>query len=127
MRMGDQGRDVVLRFWQGLERRDFDEAASYLTEDFVEEWPQSGERIVGVPNWMGMVRNHPTFPSIAHVRTVGEGDVWATHAAYDYGDGVPWQICAIQELRDRAIARITEFFGSPFEAAEWRADLVEQM
>jgi hypothetical protein len=127
MRMGDQGRDVVLRFWQGLEHRDFDGAAFYLTEDFVEEWPQSGERIVGVPNWMGMVRNHPTFPSISHVRTVGEGDVWATHSAYDYGDGVPWQICAIQELRDGAIARITEFFGSPFEAAEWRVDLVERM
>ena len=125
--MGAEGGEVVLRFWEALERRDFDGAASRLTEDFVEEWPQSGERIVGIPNWLGMVRNHPTFPSIRHVRTVGEGDVWASHSIYDYGDGVPWQICAVQELRDGAIARITEFFGSPFEAAQWRVDLVERM
>jgi ketosteroid isomerase-like protein len=124
--VSEENRRIVQRFWEALERSDFDAAAACFGEAFVEEWPQSGERIVGAENWLGMVRTHPTFPAIRHVRTVGEGNVWATHATYDYGDGVPWQIGAIQELQDGRIARITEFFGSPFEAADWRSDLVER-
>ena len=92
----------------------------------MEEWPQSGERIRGPQNWLAMATAYPGFPSIVHERTVGEGDVWASHARYDYGDGTPWQVVAIEELRDGKIARITEVFGSPFEAADWRKDIVER-
>jgi ketosteroid isomerase-like protein len=124
---GDGNRELVERFWKALEDRDLEEAARCFHDDFVEEWPQSGERIRGIENWLGMATTHPTFPSVSHVRTVGEGEVWASHARYDYGDGTPWQVIAIQEFRDGRIARITEVFGTPFEAAEWRTHLVERI
>lgn len=118
--------EIVRGFWSALEAGDTERAASFLHDGFAEEWPQSGERIRGPDNWLGMATTHPTFPSIVHVRTVGASEVWATHARYDYGDGTPWQVIAIQEVRDGKIVRITEVFGTPFEAAEWRADLVER-
>jgi hypothetical protein len=116
---------VVERFWRALEEGDHQAAVECLHKEFVEEWPQSGERIRGPENWLGMATAHPTFPTVTLVRTVGEGDVWATHARYDYGDGTPWQVVAIQELREGRIARLTEVFGTPFEAADWRRHLVE--
>ena len=119
--------EVAIGFWEALAGRDFEAAASALHEDFVEDWPQSGERIVGIPNWLRMVREHPTFPSIEPKRTVGAGDLWVSECRFDYGDGTPWSICAVQEFRDGKIARITEYFGSPFEAAGWRTGIVERI
>jgi SnoaL-like domain len=118
--------EIVRAFWSALEGADVEGAASFLHEGFVEEWPQSGERIRGADNWLAMATTHPTFPSIEHVRTVGENDVWATHARYDYGDGTPWQVIAVQEVREGKIVRITEVFGTPFDAADWRSHLVER-
>jgi SnoaL-like domain len=120
-------QETVVVFWEALARKDLEEAATALHEDFIEDWPQSGERIVGVANWLRMVREHPTFPTIEPTRTIGAGDVWVTESRYDYGDGTPWSICAVQELRDGRIARITEYFGSPFEAADWRTEIVERI
>jgi hypothetical protein len=60
----DTNRETAEAFWEALARREFDSAAAALHPDFVEDWPQSGERIVGVPNWLRMVREHPTFPTI---------------------------------------------------------------
>jgi hypothetical protein len=48
-------------------------------------------------------------------------------AVEDYGDGTPWHVIAIQECRDGKIVRLTEAFGTPFEAAGWRAHLVERI
>ncbi|MGH2676744.1 MAG: nuclear transport factor 2 family protein [Actinomycetota bacterium] len=123
----DSNRETAEAFWEALARRDFDGAASSLHPEFVEDWPQSGERIVGVPNWLRMVNEHPTFPTIQHMRTIGGGGLCVSECRFDYGDGTPWAICAVQEFRDGKIARITEYFGSPFEAAEWRTDIVERI
>jgi hypothetical protein len=125
--MMDANRESAERLWSALARKEFDAAAAELHPDLVEEWPQSGERIVGVPNWLRMVNEHPTFPSIEPKRHVGAGDLWVSECRFDYGDGTPWSICAVQEFREGKIARITEYFGSPFEAADWRTGIVERI
>jgi hypothetical protein len=120
-------RETAVAFWASLARRDFDSASAALHGEFIEEWPQSGERIVGVRNWLRMVNEHPTFPTIQPQRTIGAADIWVSECRFDYGDGTPWSICAVQEFRDGRIARITEYFGAPFGAADWRADIVERI
>jgi hypothetical protein len=60
----DTNREKAEAFWEALARRELDSAATALHPDFVGDWPQSGERIVGVPNCLRMVREHPTFPTI---------------------------------------------------------------
>ena len=120
-------RETAVAFWESLSRRDFDAASAALHREFVEDWPQSGERIVGVPNWLRIVSEHPTFPAIQPLRTIGTGDVWVSECRFDYGDVALWSICAVQEFRDGKIARITEYFGQPFGAADWRVDIVERI
>jgi hypothetical protein len=116
-------RQAVQRFWNAIEAKDLRAAAAELHEEFIEDWPQSGERIQGAHNWLSMATHHPSFPSSRHVRTIGRDDLWVTHAAFEYApDGsAHYEVCSVQECRDGKIARITEFFAAPFEAAAWRA------
>jgi hypothetical protein len=46
--MGEQeDGHAVTRYWQALETENFEAAKAELHEDFVESYPQSGERIRG--------------------------------------------------------------------------------
>ncbi len=45
--------------WSAIGNGDWDAAAALLHDDFVQEWPQSGERIVGRDNALAINRNFP--------------------------------------------------------------------
>jgi SnoaL-like domain len=103
---------------------------TYATDDFVQEWPQSGERL----NKAGTIRlgeeygeQTGTNPKFTYKRMLGGGDVFVIEGTVDYGDGVPVSYVGIGELRDGKIAKMTEYFANPFEAPAWRADFVERM
>ncbi len=99
------------------------------TDDFVQEWPQSGERLTKD----GSIRLAEVYsektgsePSFTFQRMLEAGDVLVVEGTMDYGDGVPVRYVGIAELRDGKIARMTEYFANPFPAPEWRAPFVEQ-
>ena len=102
----------------------------YAAEDFVEEWPQSGERLTKAASTR-MAENYPqmsgTNPTFTYRRMLGGGDVYVVEGTIDYGDGIPVSYVGVGELRDGKIARMTEYFANPFEAPAWRADFVERM
>jgi ketosteroid isomerase-like protein len=106
----------------------FDEFAS---EDLVEEWPQSGERIRGRANVKKLTEGYSAAtgktPTFKFKRLTGGGDIYVVEATIDYGDGIPVSYVGIAELRDGKIGKITEYFANPFEAPAWRADVVERM
>ena len=126
--MSENNKAAVDRYWRTVGTADWEGATAVMHDDFVEEWPQSGERIRGGANWLSMITAHPTPPAINAMRTWGGGDLWVTHAEFDYmRDGSPpWQVLAVLECRDGKIARLTQVFGAPFEAAEWRSEWVER-
>jgi hypothetical protein len=102
----------------------------YSTEDFVEEWPQSGERLTREAS-MRMAEHYPemsgTRPKMTYKRMLGGGDVFVIEGTIDYGDGVPVSYVGIGEMRGDKVAKMTEYFANPFEAPAWRADFVERM
>ena len=112
---------------------DFGQVASllkYTTDDFVEEWPQSGERLTREAT-LKMAEHYPemsgTSPKMTYKRMLGGGDVFVVEGTIDYGDGVPVSYVGIGELRDGKVAKMTEYFANPFPAPEWRAAFVEKM
>jgi hypothetical protein len=117
-----------------LKSGDFGRLADLLqkhgTDDFVEEWPQSGERLTKASS-MKLAENYPqmsgTTPKFSYRRMVGGGDIFVVEGTIDYGDGVPVSYVGIGELRDGKIKKMTEYFANPFEAPAWRADFVERM
>lgn len=128
--MTDQeSRELVERYWEAIAAGDLDTVYELRSEDFVETWPQSGERMVGRDNARAVDENYPGWPQIQTRRIVGSGNVWVAEATLVYGDdedGDVYQSVGIIELRDGKVAAETAYWGAPFEAAEWRAEWVER-
>ena len=131
--MGDPA-EMAARFDEVLRAGDYGKVGEliqeYAADDFVEEWPQSGERLTKAAaikigeNYPEMSGKSPTF---AYRRMLGSGDMFIVEGTVDYGDGIPVNYVGIGELSDGKITRMTEYFANPFEAPAWRADYVEHM
>jgi len=131
--MGDT-RELAAKFEEALQAGDFG-ALTKLTQehaadDFVQEWPQSGERLT-LANAIRLDESYSamtgTSPTFTYKRMLGGGDIYVIEATIDYGDGVPVRYVGIGELRNGKIAKVTEYFANPFEAPAWRADFVEKL
>ena len=131
--MGDI-REMQRKFEDTLKSGDVGSMAKlteeYSTDDFVEEWPQSGERLTKAAS-MKISENYTdktgTNPKFTYKRMLGGDDVFVVEGTIDYGDGVPVSYVGVGELRGGKVAKMTEYFANPFEAPAWRADFVERM
>ncbi len=131
--MGDT-RELAAAMEAVLKTGDFGKLTQFIgaygTDDFVEEWPQSGERLSKASS-ARLAEHYPemsgTSPTFKYKRMLGGGDVFVVEGTIDYGDGVPVSWVGIGELRDGKIAKMTEYFANPFEAPAWRAEFVEKM
>ena len=139
------GRAIVERLARAIEAKDFDAHAELLTDDYIDEMPQSGERIRGRANALAIARNYPggvgdvesnrligaedkwlLTPTFDVMRIEGSGDVYTYIGTARYSDGTTWQMIVIVELRDGKVAKSTSWYAPPFEAPEWRAPFVER-
>ena len=101
-------------------------------DDFVQEWPQSGERIRGLDNVAklneGYEAGSGTTPQMTLRRILKPGDAWVIEGTIDYGDGIPVSAVAIFEFdAEGKLRRETDYFANPFEPPAWRSHLVELM
>ena len=126
--MGEQDpRRVAAGLWKAIEVGDWDGASALLHDDFVQEWPQSGERIVGRENALAINRNFPGgAPKMAFRESVAVGDLVVLQVDLKYADGSVYQAVCIMELRDGKVAKETDYFAEPFAAPQWRAQWVER-
>ena len=63
----DAGR-LAQALWEAIGAEDWEAVASYVHENFVQEWPQSGERIVGRDNAIAINRHSRGATGRADVR-----------------------------------------------------------
>ncbi len=106
-------------------------AHEHGTDDFVQEWPQSGERLTK-ENSIKLLESYSGMsggpqPKFTYKRMLGGGDTFVVEGSIDYGDGVPVSYVGVGEVRDGKVAKLTEYFANPFPAPEWRAAFVEKM
>jgi SnoaL-like domain len=100
---------------------DPERAHAMYHEDAVLEFPQSGERFVGIENMREWRSEFPSDTSVEFRQVRGEGDVWVAEISITYDEGPANLGLSILELRDGKIARETIYVAEPFEAPEWRA------
>ena len=130
--MGDN-RAMATAFEEVLKTGDYAKLTAliqeFATDDFVEEWPQSGERLskAAALRMSEYPQLSGTSPKFTYKRMLGGGDLFVVEGTIDYGDGIPVSYVGIGEVRDGKVARMTEYFANPFEAPAWRADFVERM
>ena len=124
----EENRQAIERLWQLMEKQDWKAAGELLHDDFVQEWPQSGERIIGRDNAIAIERSFPGgLPTMRFRRTLADGDLAVLEVEFTYADGSRYLGASIIELRDGNVARETDYYAQPFQAPEWRAQWVERM
>jgi ketosteroid isomerase-like protein len=114
--------------WNAMGAGDWEAVAGLLHDDYVQEWPQSGERIVGRDNAVAINQNFPGgLPTMKFRRTLSGGDLAVLEVELTYSDGSRYHGVSVIELRDGKIAKETDFFAQAFPAPQWRAQWVERM
>ncbi len=119
-------RDIVVGFWQTMQSNDFRAAAQWLHDDYVLDWPQSGERIRGRDNFAAINEHYPAADRWQFTinRIVAEGDQVVSDVTVTDGQVVGRAI-TFSTVRAGRIVRQVEYWPDPVEAPAWRALWVE--
>jgi hypothetical protein len=119
---------VAEAMWNQMRAGDWDAAGGHMHDDFVQEWPQSGERIVGRDNALAINRNFPGGLPTMRFRSIrASGNLATLELELTYADGSRYLGVSLLEVRDGKVARETDYFAQPFQAPQWRAQWVERM
>ena len=124
----------------------YDELNALRHPDFVEDWPQSRERIRGGDNMRLIDENRPNkvadgaverfvgtddqflfSPMMTVVHVAGTGDDFTIVARMKYAQGDEWYAVMLCTVKDRRIWRASSYFAPTYEAPSWRAGWVEPM
>lgn len=119
-------KQVVLDFWQQMQRNDWAAASQLLAEDFVGHWPQSAEKIVGRDNFVQINANYPVqgrWEFTIH-QVVADGNKVVTDVSVTDGD-LHARAITFSTVVDRLITEQTEFWPDSMPAAAWRRQWVE--
>jgi SnoaL-like protein len=102
-------------------RSDPDRAHAMYHDDAVLEFPQSGERFVGVENFREWRSGYPASTSFGFREIRGRDDLWVAEVTVRYDGGTQNFGVSIIELRGERIARESIYVAEGFEPPEWRA------
>lgn len=123
-----ESKQVVERFWAAMQTNDFKSAGEYLHDDYILEWPQSGERIRGRANFVAVNENYPAhgrWEFTVH-RIIAEGDEVVSDVGVTDGE-IAGRAITFSTVRAGKIVRQTEFWPDPFGPPAWRAGWVEKI
>jgi ketosteroid isomerase-like protein len=128
-------RTIVEQFLSAMATNDFEAQERLLSDDIVEEYPQSGEVIRGKDNRRAIMENYPggtpretsaTGPSPKPPVVTGADDRYTAAGQITYPNGETWQVVSLIELTHGKVSKMTSYFAAPFEAPAWRAPYVEK-
>jgi hypothetical protein len=116
----DSLRAKVIRYFE-YSGTDADVSHEIYHDDAVLEFPQSGERFVGVENFREWRRMYPAKVEFEIRRITGSGNLWVAELFVSY-DGGPRKFgVSILEFRGDKVAYERIYGAEPWEAPEWRA------
>jgi ketosteroid isomerase-like protein len=122
-----ESRQLVERFWEVMNTNDFRAAAELFHDNYLLEWPQSGERVRGRDNFAAVNENYPAGGRWVFTiqRLIAEGSEVASEVSVTDGTIVA-RVITFSTVRDGKILRQTEYWPDPFQPAPWRAQWVER-
>jgi len=100
-----ENRDTLETYRQEFfERQNIDAIDDLMHDDYVEEYPQSGERTRGKDNARAVYENYPGRPNLIDYSYMLEGDLAVVEMNLDY-EGHRMNACEIVEFEDGKIKR----------------------
>ena len=103
-----------------LRLSDPDLAHAMYAEDAVLEFPQSGERFVGLENIKTWRAKYPADVRYRVRRLTGSGDLWVTELLVSYDGRPPMMGLSVVTFRGDEIVREVIYVTEPWDAAAWR-------
>lgn len=119
-------RQVVEALWQHFDRFEFEAVGPLLHDDFVLEWPLTGERIRGRDNFIAVNKYYPGQWRIRIHKIIVSGDEVVTEITAEDGNERNPAI-SFFECQDGKILKIREYWPLSYPPQEWRAQWVEMM
>jgi ketosteroid isomerase-like protein len=126
--MSNTAVELVRQFWKTMQTNDFRAASQCLSDDYVLEWPQSGERLRGRDNFARVNEEYPAHGRwefmINHLvgnETEAVSDVTITDGT------VRARAITFSTVSEGKITRQVEFWPEDYPAPENRRHLVETM
>jgi limonene-1,2-epoxide hydrolase len=120
--------EIVERFWELMRTNDFRMVGALLGDDFVLDWPQSNERIVGRDNYATMNEEYPAEGPWEFVINRIIGNDREAVSDVSITDGVHQaRVISFFKVRDDLIVRLVEFWPENFPAPDTRKHLVERV
>lgn len=126
--LSEHAIEIVQRFWQLMATNDFHSVGAVLADDFVLDWPQSGERIRGRENYAAMNEQYPAHGRWTFTvnRIVGNDSEAVTDVSVS--DGVQnARAISFFEIQDGRILKMVEYWPDPFPPRQDRNHLVEKI
>jgi hypothetical protein len=140
-----EDREVIVNRWvKALQEHDWAALEDLYHADAIQEFPQSGERVVGLANILSIVQNYPGAPStelrrssgtgdrfvmngmMMPTRIRGLGDVWVVEASMDYEAAGVFEFVAVLDFRGDKIMHEVAYFAARSDPPEWRSQWVER-
>lgn len=117
---------IVEQFWQAMQSNDFRAAAAWLHDDYVLDYPQSGERIRGRDNFAAINMHYPAAGRWQFTinRLMAEDNEVVSDVTVTDGQ-ITARAITFSTVRDGKISHQVEYWPDPFEAPAWRAQWVE--
>jgi ketosteroid isomerase-like protein len=121
-------KQIIENFWETMKTNDFHAVAELLHDDYILEWPQSGERIRGRENFAEINTHFPAEGKWQFTvnQILSDGDQVVTDVTVTDGARMDRAI-TFSTVRDGKILKQVEFWPEPSEAPDWRAEWVERM
>jgi len=119
--------EVAQEFWRLMATNDFHSVASVLADEFVLEWPQTGERIRGAERFARMNHEYPAqgLWRFAINRLIGTEAEAVSDVTVTDGSRTDRAITFFTVARGK-VTRLVEFWPEPCSPAPNRAHLVER-
>ena len=126
--MPEEAVEIAQEVWRKLGAGDWGGARAMLADDYVQEWPQSRERIEGPDDALAINRNFPGgMPAMTFRRAHSAGDLAVLEVELRYADGSRYQGVSVIQVHDGKVVKEVDYFAQPFEAPQWRAQWVKRM
>jgi len=119
--------EVAHEFWRLMATNDFHSVASVLADEFVLEWPQTGERIRGAERFARVTHEYPAqgLWRFAINRLIGTEAEAVSDVTVTDGSRTDRAITFFTVARGK-VTRLVEFWPEPSSPAPSRAHLVER-
>ena len=120
--------EIVKKFWELMASNDFRSVGAVLSDDFVLDWPQSGERIRGRDNYAAMNREYPAHGPWTFTinRLFGSDDQAVSDVTVSDGVQIARAI-SFFEITEGKIVKMVEYWPDSFDAPDARKHLVESV